>query len=569
MPTERLPKTIDELTKPKIAAIEAGRRKTKVSWKISEIDQEIAWRKWFPADEIDWSGDLTDAEVEVAFEACVKFLEETMLIKVPGKGKIPFKLRDAQKDTLRTWIKRRYTIALKARQIGFSTLAAGFALWLTFGWNDRQVVMLSKGEREAISLLRKSKDAYKNMPEWVKLRGPRLMDKTRQVMTFENDSMIQSLPSASDPARGESLFLVIVDEWASLPNPEEAWASIEATTDIGGRVIGLSTAKGEGNFFHRLWLGSQNHANDFTGIFHPWWAVPERTDAWREAKARNTEPWQLAQEYPSTPEEAFVGSGSPFFNMGNLARFTPEDPIWGGSINRDGKKPELYEGDGPFVIWEMPNDGDRYSYVVGADIAEGLEHGDYTVAYVICVQTNEIVAMWHGHIDPDVFGFEVLPAIGWFYRFAVIGPEFNNHGMTVVKALQRAKYGRIYRRRTLSRRQDRPLEQLGWLTTATSKPWMADELAAWLREAPNVPDAATIAELRSFSRDAKGKLSGQPHDDRVMALGITVQVRKYAVTEKIEGGLKAEKIKGSFAWWESKLKNGPNGPRGLHPSIVG
>jgi len=29
-------------------------------------------------------------------------------------------------------------------------------------------------------------------------------------------------------------------------------------------------------------------------------------------------PWQLAQEYPTTPEEAFVKSGNPVFDLGVL-----------------------------------------------------------------------------------------------------------------------------------------------------------------------------------------------------------------------------------------------------------
>lgn len=559
---------VAELTQPKLAALEAGRRKRKVSWKIDEIQQELLWRKWFPQVDGDWSRDLTSAQVTVLHEACVSFLESNMWIKVPGRGKVMLKLRGAQLETLRDWIANRYTVALKARQIGFSTLASGFALWLTFGWSDRQVAMVSKGEREAISLLRKAKDAYKNMPEWVKMRGPRLMDRTRQVMTFENDSVIGSFPSASDPIRGESVFLVIVDEWASLPNPEDAWASIEPATDIGGKVIGLSTARGEGNFFHRLWLGAENQTNQFVGIFHPWSAVPERDAVWRAEKERTMEPWLLAQEYPSTPEEAFVGSGNPFFNLVNLARFTPEDPVFEGTITLDKKLPILWEGGGEFTIWEMPNDQDKWSYVVGADIAQGLDYGDFTVAYVLCVQTNEIVACWHGHMDPDVFGEEVLPAIGKYYRYAVVAPEFNNHGMTVVKALQRAKYGRIYRRRSLSRRHDRPLEQLGWLTTQTSKPLLADELAMWLREVDNIPDKATVSELRSFSRDAKGKLAGQPHDDRVMALGIAVQARKYAITEKIGGGEKAENVKGTYAWWERRLGGVHESRKGLRPSLM-
>lgn len=79
-------------------------------------------------------------------------------------------------------------------------------------------------------------------------RGPKSLMEHQQRMGFDNGSLITSMPSASDPARGESASLIVVDEWAFLPNPEEAWASIEPVADIGGRIIGLSTANGSGNF---------------------------------------------------------------------------------------------------------------------------------------------------------------------------------------------------------------------------------------------------------------------------------------------------------------------------------
>jgi hypothetical protein len=134
-------------------------------------------------------------------------------------------------------------------------------------------------------------------------------------MPFDNGSIIKSLPSASDPARGSSAFLIVVDEWGFLPNAEEAWASIEPVADIGGNVIGLSTANGSGNFFHNLWIGSESGENNFANMFFPWSAVDDRDEAWYEAKKRSMSEWQLAQEYPTTPEEAFIKSGRPVFNI--------------------------------------------------------------------------------------------------------------------------------------------------------------------------------------------------------------------------------------------------------------
>lgn len=548
---------------------EAKRRKVKVGWSISDIDQELLWRKWFPRLDVDWTSELSDADTQVLYDGCVAFIEANCFITFPGKGRVPLVLRDAQKQVLWAWIKNRRNICLKARQIGFSTLVAAYTLWLTFGWPDRHVIMLSRTERESIKLLAKTKYAYKFLPEWVRLRGPDLLDKTRQSMSWGNDSKIESLPSANDPARGESVFLIVVDEWAFLPNCDEAWASIEPTADIGGRVIGISTANGEGNWFHKEWVKAETGNSTFKSIFFPWSAVDSRDDGWYQDKVQHMEPWQRAQEYPSNPEEAFVGSGNPVFNLENLRRFHVETPLGEYHISaRSRSTVELIEG-GPFLIWETPNDEERWTYVVGADIAEGLEWGDNTVAWVICVNTGRPVAVWHGKVDPDIFGEQILPAIGWYYRHAVIAPEVNNHGLTVLKGLQRVGYQRLYRRRTLTKRTDRPLESMGWLTTGTTKPLAIDELAAFLRECENIPHGLTQAELRTFTRNTNGKMSGSPHDDTVMALAIAVQARKYAFTEKFSEAKDASKVKGSMAWWEKQLDRGKVKRSGIRPGVLG
>ncbi len=542
-------------------------RKKKVAWSISELDQELAWRRWFPQVDLDWTLETPPDIAEKLHAAFLAFCEENVFIKFPGKGRIPFKLREAQRQVAMDFIVNRQNLALKARQIGFSTLVAAYVLWCTFGWDDRQIVLLSKNERDAVKLLAKARYAYRSMPEWVRVRGPELIDKTMQRMTFDNESMLESLPSGNDPARGESLFLIVMDEIGLLPNAEEAWAAVEASTDLGGRTIALGTAKGEGTFFHEKWLGSSygTNENGFFAIFHGWDAVDTRTQAWYDEKVRTLPAWQVHQEYPSNPEEAFIGSGNPFFNLDILKKFTVDTAAKEFTIQGSSRRSiDVWEG-GPLTIFEPPDEQNRYTYAIGVDVAFGLEHGDFTCAWVICVNTGRPVAVWHGHMDPDLFGENVLPALGWFYRDALIAPEINNHGISVLKALQRVKYRWIYKRRTFTKRVDTPLESMGWLTTNTSKPLLADELQMWLRDVENVPHKRTLHELKTFTRDTRGRLGGSPHDDCVIALGIAVQALKYARTEHVSSETSPEKVKGSFAWWERKLGGGSRGGNRLTP----
>ena len=266
---------------------------------------------------------LGELRQEAEWRRCVRdekyFLERYWHIAHPSDGRILFPLRDSQSTALSHWGANRYSLTLKARQIGWSTLVAAHQFWLAFFHSEQNIIDLSRTEREAVLLLRKTKYGASHLPMWMVERGPKSMVEHQQRMVFQNGSQITSMPSASDPARGESATLIVVDEWAFLPNPEEAWASIEPVADIGGRIIGLSTANGSGNFFHSLWVGSTTGNNKFASMFFPWSAGEDRGESWYADKKQSMLPWQLAQEYPTTPEEAFVKSGNPVFDLDMLA----------------------------------------------------------------------------------------------------------------------------------------------------------------------------------------------------------------------------------------------------------
>ena len=262
---------------------------------------------------------LGELRQEAEWRKCARdepyFLRKYWHIAHPAHGRILFDLRDAQSAALTHWDNHRYSLTLKARQIGWSTLVAAHQFWLAFFHPDQNIIDLSRTEREAVQLLRKTKYGFSHLPRWMVDRGPRSLVEHQQRMFFGNGSQIVSMPSASDPARGESATLIVVDEWAFLPNPEEAWSSIEPVADVGGRIIGLSTANGSGNFFHHLWVGASTGNNKFEPMFYPWSATEDRDDTWYESKVKAMLPWQLSQEYPTTPEEAFVKSGNPVFDL--------------------------------------------------------------------------------------------------------------------------------------------------------------------------------------------------------------------------------------------------------------
>lgn len=502
----------------------------------TQIQEEIEYRKCAPQ---------TDDPDEL-LAGFIYFCENYWTIRHPERGRINFHMFEAQVETIESWLNTRYSLILKARQIGFSTLLAAFCYWNARFYKDRPILMLSRTEREAIKLLQKSKYGDQFLPEWMKFRaGP--INSTQTKMEFSNGSYLESLPSASDPARGESAYLIVVDEMAFLQNSEEAWSAIEPVADVGGRVIMLSTANGEGNLFHRLWVGATTGTNRFTPLFFPW-SANGRSQEWYEAKKSDLPEWVLAQEYPDNPDDAFLKSGRPVFNLEMLRDIEFEEPRRGylsGTFR-------FIEDGGPLSVWEEPQQNGRY--VIGADPSQGLEYGDYASVHVINARTHMVVAHWHGHIDPDLLATEVLDRLGRWYNNALIGVESNNHGLTTLTFLHKnCKYSPIYMDRSHRTKKTRASEALGFRTTQVTKPLMMDELNEAIRNGTmDLRCEHTVGELRTYTRDEKGRMDGSPFDDRTISLAIANQMLKYIWLPDFQPK-DAGPNPGSFEWWENNL----------------
>jgi hypothetical protein len=291
--------------------------------------------------------------------------------------------------------------------------------------------------------------------------------------------------------------------------------ALKPTIDAGGQLIILSTANGLGNLFHRLWTAAEAKTNRFVAIFLPWWARPERTAEWYERqKNEYSDPMMVQQEYPRTPREAFVSSGRVRFAADWLLR---QEGRAQPAIATPGALPSATTVFYPRIA------GKRY--VIGADVAEGGEKGDYSVAVVLDRDTWEEVATYSAHVEPDRFAGD-LHALSEYYKSdegdgALIAPERNNHGHAVIATLKtRGLTSRVWRDKS---------GKMGWLTTAQSKPAMIDLLAEALRDdLVKINSPATLAELQIYAIEPDGDTNAPSgyHDDRVMALAIAVSVAR-------------------------------------------
>lgn len=495
---------------------------------------------------------LAEARYRKARDDFEWFCKNCWHIKDVQHGAVMLELFDEQREGFAAFEAHRRVITLKARQIGWSTLTAAYAFWLTYFHKDRTVLFLSKGEREAKNLLGMVKYGYQRLPDWLRAKGPKHKADNVKELPLTNGSTIESLPTGSDPARGRTAFLVIVDEWAFFEDPESAWASIEPTVDVGGRIIGLSTANGFGNFFHTMWEGAttgEGTGSNFFPIFFPWDSRHDRDEDWYDAKAASLPEWQMHQEYPRDAEEAFLKSGNPFFDVDKVRAIVPAADFRQGYLLRRGDLTFVDDPKGDLQVYEFP---DTYEmYVIGADVAEGLEHGDFSSADVIALSTGVQVAHWHGHIEADTFA-AVLADLGKFYNRAFIGVENNNHGLTTCKFLVEVeKYPALYKTEVFDEARKRKTNKLGWATNKKTKPLMLDELGMELRnDGLTVRSKRTRYELLTFVRDEDAKLHGSPYDDATMSLAIANQMRDHGRSYQQS---KTAPAWGSGKWWDAQL----------------
>ena len=234
-----------------------------------------------------------------------------------GASLIPFALWPAQQETLAVIAAVRQVIILKARQLGLSWLVIAYAVWLCLFHRNQTVLVFSKDQDSANEIVRRAGVIYKNL----KNKGVGLAVNNITQLAWDNGSRIKSFAATEDAGSSFTASLIILDEFAKMRYAETLYTSVKPTINDGGRVVIISTAKGEGNSFHKLWGDAVKGFNALRPIFIPWSSRPGRDAAWyARAESDAISSAHHKQEYPATEDEAFTLVGE--------ERFLPSMILW-------------------------------------------------------------------------------------------------------------------------------------------------------------------------------------------------------------------------------------------------
>lgn len=501
------------------------------------------------------------------------YIENCLKIKTKSGTVVPFRLNDAQRK-LYAVAKRQQDagkpvrlIILKARQLGFSTLTEGLIFHACATRKNVNALIVAHREDATANLFRMSKLFYDELPAPVK---PMLRASNAQELVFENPSKLRSerearpglrsrIRCATAGGRGigrsDTLQCVHLSEYAFWPDGADGKAStlagiLQAVPSLPGTMVVIeSTANGFEDFKER-WDAAVAGENDFEPVFFAWFENPdysmpvvpgtEWTPEERDLKAayRLTDEqlqwrrWCIAnncggsldmfrQEYPASPGEAFLHSGTGVFDNEQIVLRLERLP---GPAGRgefaDGEWTESETG--AITLYELPEEG--VPYVLGGDTAG--EGSDYFTAIVIDNVSGRIVAKLRQKYSEPEYVRQIF-ALGRFYNDALVAIETNFSTYPVMK-LQEMEYPNQYSREREDTYTRQMRKSYGFRTDRQSRPRAIANLVEVFSSHPEwFTDRELLEEMLTFcyNEDHRPEALAGKHDDLVMGAAITYAVR--------------------------------------------
>ena len=459
----------------------------------------------------------------------VYFLKKYCLIQHPIRGKIPFHLYKKKKKTVEDFVQSRFNIILKARQLGISTLTAGYSLWMMTFHADKNILVIATKQEVAKNLVTKVRVMHANLPSW--LKQPCVED-NKLSLRYKNGSQIKAVSSGEDSGRSEALSLLILDEAAFIDRIDTIWAAASQTLSTGGQCIALSTPNGVGNWFHRTWMDAEDGVNDFNFIKLHWDVHPDRGQKWRDEQDGLLGPSLAAQECDCD----FITSGQSVIDGVILEEYRNtqvEEPIEKRGI------------DSNVWIWKPPNY--TKDYIVCADVSRG-DSTDYSAFHGIDIENVEQVAEYKGRISTRDYG-NLLVNIATEYNNALLVIENNNIGWATIQQVIDREYDNLFymskdlqyvdTHKQINNKINRTEKQVipGFTLTQKTRPLVIAKLEEFLREKLSIVHSQRlIDELFVFIYNGnRAEAMRGYNDDLVMSYAMGLWIRETALRLRAEG----------------------------------
>ena len=497
-------------------------------------------------------------------------------------------------------------IILKARQMGFSTVTEAILFAITATNFNVETMIVAHEEKSTANLFRMSQRFYEELPDQLK---PKRKTVNARELVFDTSagngrglgSRIRcATAGGKGVGRSSTLSCLHLSEFAFWPGEKRQTFSglVQAVPDRPGTVIIIESTANGYDVFKEMWDAAveaeRNGTDGYTPIFFAWYEMEEyrrpplpgfqRTAEEEEmAKTFGLDDEQLAwrrwciatncggdvdlfrQEYPATPEEAFIATGQCVFDKKILVmrldearreqwergRFRIEYDDAGGIVSYQWDPEER----GP--IWIRKHPEARIPYVLGGDTAG--TGTDFFAGHVLDNRTGDQVAKIHHQFGERAFA-EQMYCLGMYFNKALIGVETNYSTFPEV-CLEELRYPKLYVRQRVDNYTKKLVDAFGFETTTKTRPLIIDGLKDVVKQASEtIHDADTLSEMLTFVYDEnwKGQAEEGKHDDLVMSLAIAHFIRSQQTTDLIPSSNGYTASAGMQATWTEDMRNDYN-----------
>lgn len=473
-----------------------------------------------------------DVEVSDILDGWVESVEEfAYSFDIPNKDAqvVPFVASQPQRTVFADLAQHRRYMILKGRQMWITTAVVVWALRFCLLRPGSRVCVAAHSDKAATEISAFYLLLY-NHNALLRTQMP-LKGKGREhKLQFENGSRILFGTANSEFWRGFPTHLAHLTEASQYDNLSRTLASLGNTVPQNGQMVIETTANGE-NAFHSMWTDPHitfakrflcwldhleyrldrelpQNLTEIEAEYIRKYELTREQAAWWVDKRRGqpaNERYLMDQEFPPTPEVAFLLSGQRFLlrKVAEVAKESQKQPDEQGIIR-------LFKYD------------DTHQYCAGVDVATGLQTGDASTLIIGDVTDKKVVLTLQIRLPTPEFAPLVRKVLAE-YGDPVTNVELQQGGLDVCDYLRRNGVP-IYLMPDFGGLVTTLKGQHGWTTTETTRMILYGAIydASTGADRWQIGCQRTVAELNALCYD-KRKRPAAPwngYDDLAVGLGL-------------------------------------------------
>jgi len=430
------------------------------------------------------------------------------------------------------------------------------------------------------TLMEKARYALRKLPRWLRPKGFvwKIHDNFMRLQNPETGASITGESNNANFSTGGRYAAVLFDEFAKWESTDRAaWT---AAGDATPCRIPVSTPFGAAGQHYdlvtdptkkKIRLHWSLHPRKAKGAYCNW---PRRKEdeelegealetlirsPWYDRECQRRSAFEIAQEL----DIDYIGAGRPAFGDKAGKRV--------GTLLKIGRVPQAYydfnlgglelievgevrDSEGFLLVFKEPKKED--SYVLGVDVVEGTETGDYAVVKVLNRTTKDVDASYFSRVN-EVDLARIVKCMATHYTTTDapwVGIETNSPGLATFDfCAEIYDVENLFMMPVFDSAKQSVSFKKGWRTTESSRKVLVSGVKNWLLEKRGWADARLCREMTTFiiNKNRKPEAKAGCNDDEVLAFGIAIQVDliapevDYAPPKELrEDGLSQEVFKG-------------------------